>query len=227
MRWLFFDIGSTLINEGVFNKYLFGYVYDTIENSNTKITHEDFDETLKKIIAERRFGERAYIGIVEGLVKHFTSNKKVLSQVLERYNRYAAKRYIEKMEPYPDSLRTVIELKKIYKLGIIANQPAKTKQKITSFSLAEHFDVIVLSGEVSLRKPDPRIFQLALKMAKCSAKDATMIGDRLDADIGPSKLLGFRTIRIKHGIMVNQNPLNNFEVPDQEVNTLIDLLNIL
>jgi len=227
MKWLFFDIGSTLIDENAFNKYLFGYVYDTIERSDARITHEDFDVTLKKIVEERRFGDRAYIGIVEGLVKHFTTNKKVLLQLLERYKRSASKRYIEKMEPYPDTLTTVTELKKIYNLGIIANQPVKTRQKITSFGLAEYFDVIILSSEVKLRKPDLRIFRLALKMAECSAEDAIMIGDRLDADIGPSKLLGFRTIRVKHGIMVNQSPLNNFEIPDQEVNNLKDLLNVL
>ena len=227
MKWLFFDIGSTLIDEGAFNRYLFGYVYDTIERSGARITHEDFDETLKKIIEERRFGDRAYIGIVQGLVKHFTRDEKVLLQLLERYKRYAAKRYIEKMEPYPDALSTVVELKKRYKLGIIANQPVKTRQRITSFGLTKYFDVIILSEEVNLRKPDLRIFQLTLKMSDCSADAATMIGDRLDADISPSKLLGFSTIRVEHGIMINLNPLNNFEIPDHEVSTLKDLLNVL
>ena len=227
MKWLFFDIGSTLIDEGAFNKYLFGYVYDTIERSGTRITHEDFNETLKKIIEERTFGDRSYMGLVGGLAKHFSNDEKVLLKLLGRYKRYAVKRYLEKMKHYSDALATSAELGKRYKLGIIANQPVGTRQRITSFGLTGFFDVIILSDEVKLKKPDSRIFQLALEMAECNSEDATMIGDRLDMDIGPSKLLGFRTVRVKHGIMVYLYPLNNFEVPDYEVSNLKDLLDIL
>jgi putative hydrolase of the HAD superfamily len=102
-----------------------------------------------------------------------------------------------------------------------------TRQKINSFGLAEYFSAIVLSDQVKLRKPDKGIFQLALKMANCSPEDSTMIGDRLDIDIGPSKLLGFRTIRVKQGIMANLNPINDFEIPDYEVNSLKALLAVL
>ncbi len=227
MKWLFFDIGSTLVNEEAFDKYLFGYVYEMIERSGAKITHEDFDETLKKIIEERRFGGAAYFGLAKTLTEHFSSDKKIMLKIVERYKKYALKRYLEKMEPYSDALKTVSELSKKYKLGIIANQPVGTRQRINSFGLAEYFSVIVLSEQVKLRKPDTRIFQLALKMAKCSPEDSTMIGDRLDIDMGPSKLLGFRTIRVKQGVMVNLNPINDFEIPDYKVNSLKELLAIL
>jgi HAD superfamily hydrolase (TIGR01549 family) len=227
MKWLFFDIGSTLVNEEAFDKYLFGYVYEMIERSGAKIAHEDFDEALKKIIEERRFGGAAYFGLVKTLTEHFSSDKKIMLKIVERYKKYALKRYLEKMEPYPDALKTASELSKKYKLGIIANQPVGTRQRINSFGLAEYFSVIVLSEQVKLRKPDTRIFQLALKMAKCSPEDSTMIGDRLDIDMGPSKLLGFRTIRVKQGVMVNLNPINDFEIPDYEVNSLKELLAIL
>jgi putative hydrolase of the HAD superfamily len=227
MEWLFFDVGSTLVNEEAFNSYLFGYIYETIERSRQKITHENFDAALKKIIEERRFGDRAYLGLVEGLAERFSSDKKILLKLVARYKRYASKRYLEKMEPYPDALATVAELSKRYKLGIIANQPVGTRQRITSFGLAGYFGVIILSDAVKMKKPDARIFQLALKMAECSPEDATMIGDRLDIDMGPSKRLGFRTIRVKHGIMVNLYPLDSFEIPDYEVNNLKELLEIL
>lgn len=227
MKWLFFDIGSTLVNQEAFDKYLFGYIYEMIGRSGAEVTHKDFDEALKRIVEERSFGGTAYFGLVKRLTEHFSKDKKTMLKIVERYKRYALKRYLEKMEPYPDALKTVSELSKRYKLGIIANQPVGTRQRINSFGLAEYFSVIVLSEQVKLKKPDKMIFQLALKMAKCGPEDSTMIGDRLDIDIGPSKLLGFRTIRIKQGIMVNLNPINDFEIPDYEVNSLKALLAIL
>jgi putative hydrolase of the HAD superfamily len=227
MKWLFFDIGSTLVNQEAFDKYLFGYIYEMIGRSGAEVTHKDFDEALKRIVEERSFGDTAYFGLVKRLTEHFSKDKKIILKIVERYKRYALKRYLEKMEPYPDALKTVSELSKGYKLGIIANQPVGTRQRLNSFGLAEYFSVIVLSDQVKLKKPDKGIFQLALKMAKCSPEDSTMIGDRLDIDIGPSKLLGFRTIRVKQGIMANLIPINDFEIPDYEVNSLKALLAVL
>ena len=55
------------------------------------------------------------------------------------------------------------------------------------------------SFELGLEKPDPAIFQLALERARCSPSQAVMIGDRLDNDIRPARLLGWKTIRIMQG----------------------------
>lgn len=227
MKWVFFDIGSTLIDESAFNQYLFDKIYNMIANSGIKVTWKKFNNELKTIIEQRKFGDRAYRGIVRGLVTNFSDDQNLLQNVLEDYRKYAIKDYLDKMVPYPDALKVVVELKKKYNLGVIANQPAQTRQKIISFGLAHHFDVIVLSDEVRLRKPDPRIFFHALEISACNPKEAAMVGDRLDTDIGPAKSLGMTTIRVKHGIMAHQHPLGSLEIADYEVNTLKDLLNIL
>jgi HAD superfamily hydrolase (TIGR01549 family) len=50
--------------------------------------------------------------------------------------------------------------------------------------------ICLSSTEVGLEKPDPAIFQLALSQSGCEPPQAVMIGDRLDNDIRPARLLG-------------------------------------
>ena len=58
-------------------------------------------------------------------------------------------------------------------------------------------------------------------------KDAVMIGDRLDNDIFPAKEIGFKTIWLRLGISCEQEPINNNYVPDVEVSSFKELLEIL
>ncbi len=50
-----------------------------------------------------------------------------------------------------------------------------------------------------------------------------MVGDRIDKDIIPAKLLGMKTILIRVGLHRNQQPRIPFEVPDAELNSVAGL----
>ena len=65
-----------------------------------------------------------------------------------------------------------------------------------------------------MSKPDPVIFRLALDAADCAPADAVMIGDRLDNDIRPAKVLGFATVRVLQGPGRLQQPRDPAETPD-------------
>ena len=51
----------------------------------------------------------------------------------------------------------------------------------------------------AVKAPDPEIFKLALERAGCALSEAVMIGDRLDNDIRPARLRGWKTIRVAQG----------------------------
>ena len=118
------------------------------------------------------------------------------------------------------------ELKKNYKLGVIANQCEDLYGRLDKLHIAKYFDLIVSSHDVKLEKPDKRIFYLALEQANCLAEEAVMIGDRLDNDVAPANELGFKTVRIKQGIGRVQEPLNDFAVPTYTVYCVEELLRI-
>lgn len=48
--------------------------------------------------------------------------------------------------------------------------------------------------EESVAKLDKKIFEIALERSKCKPMQTIMIGDRIDNDIIPAKLLGMHII---------------------------------
>jgi ribonucleotide monophosphatase NagD (HAD superfamily) len=50
-----------------------------------------------------------------------------------------------------------------------------------------------------------------------------MVGDRIDKDIIPAKMIGMKTIRIKSGIHKNQEPRTPDEMPDLSINELNEI----
>ena len=78
----------------------------------------------------------------------------------------------------------------------LSNWAAETFQRIQpNYPFLELLETIVLSGEVGLIKPDPRIFQLLLERTGRRAGDCLLIDDA-PANIAAAAL-GFQTIRFE------------------------------
>jgi FMN phosphatase YigB (HAD superfamily) len=86
---------------------------------------------------------------------------------------------------------------------------------------------VCLASEIGLEKPDPEMFRLALSSAECSPGEAVMIGDRLDNDIRPARLLGWKTIRILQGFARFQSPRDEVDQPDATLARLEELVPLL
>jgi putative hydrolase of the HAD superfamily len=56
--------------------------------------------------------------------------------------------------------------------------------------VAELFDVLVVSGQVGIEKPDARIFHLALEQAGVEPADAVYVGDHPKLDVEASEAVG-------------------------------------
>jgi putative hydrolase of the HAD superfamily len=98
----------------------------------------------------------------------------------------------EKITPFPRAIETLEWLRgRGVRLGLITNGASEVQRwKINRFALAKHFDVIVVEEEFGIGKPDPSVFQYALREVGVHPRDAWMVGDRLDWDIIPSQALG-------------------------------------
>ncbi|MCR5612844.1 HAD family hydrolase [Treponema sp.] len=114
-----------------------------------------------------------------------------------------------------------------FALGIITNGPSShQRNKINNLGLEKWIspELIVVSGEFGIDKPDTRIFEVAAKKAEeylsahcdvhreiyfldvpggekvSDAKNLIMIGDSLKNDIEPAQSLGWNTIFLKEDI---------------------------
>ena len=60
--------------------------------------------------------------------------------------------------------------------------------------LLEHFDAVVISMDLRIRKPRPEIFRAALESLGSAPEETLHVGDRLDADVAGAAALGMRTV---------------------------------
>lgn len=81
------------------------------------------------------------------------------------------------------------------RLGIVTNgRDFYQKHKIEALGIKEFFDIIVTSGALQIKKPNPYIFQYTLDQLNAKAGESVFIGDNLEADIIPAQRMGFYTI---------------------------------
>ncbi|MCY3638475.1 MAG: HAD family hydrolase [Chloroflexi bacterium] len=203
VRWLFFDLGYTLINEDGAAMGRLAQVSDALGQHGIEASPADLRAELEA--ASARFDPNPF----RSLLLPFTDDEDVIAFVR------SSGRYPKELEsPYPQTLPLLKRLHSKYKLGVIANQPPGTQERLTQYGMAHYFDVCVSSGDVGISKPDAAIFHLALEHAACAPSESVMIGDRLDNDIRPAKALGFRTVRVLQGPGRLQQPRNAAETPD-------------
>ncbi|MGV9408684.1 HAD family hydrolase [Nocardia sp. NPDC003693] len=86
-------------------------------------------------------------------------------------------------------------------VGIVTNGALDNQLgKIRRTGLAEHVDGYVISGEVGVRKPDPRIFGLAAQHAGAeTAEGGWIVGDDPILDIRGGLAAGMSTCWVTHG----------------------------
>jgi len=69
------------------------------------------------------------------------------------------------------------------RMGIITNGgPTQQRKKLVDTRISDFFDVVVISGETGVSKPDARIFETACQQASAQPEVCVYVGDRLETD---------------------------------------------
>jgi putative hydrolase of the HAD superfamily len=85
-------------------------------------------------------------------------------------------------------------------VGIISNWDSRLVGLMEALGVAELLDAIVSSSDVGLRKPDPRIFELACERVGVTTAAAAHVGDHYYADLLGANAAGMRGLLIdRHG----------------------------
>jgi HAD superfamily hydrolase (TIGR01549 family) len=99
----------------------------------------------------------------------------------------------------PQSFEVLKLIRRNYKTGVISNLSFSecAWDLLEEYKLKQFLDVIVVSGDVNLRKPHPQIFKMALKFLNIKPSKALFVGDTLETDIAGSKRAGMTAVHIK------------------------------
>lgn len=90
------------------------------------------------------------------------------------------KEYLDTIELMDGFREFITKVKKDYKLAIISNDSSRWSRYIREkFQLNQYFDVISISGDLKMEKPDERIFQLTIEKLGVAAKECLYIDDRV------------------------------------------------
>ncbi|MBQ8832052.1 MAG: YjjG family noncanonical pyrimidine nucleotidase [Paludibacteraceae bacterium] len=115
-------------------------------------------------------------------------------------------------------------LAKKYPLTVVTNGFVEVQyEKFDKSGLRDCFAHIVLSEEVGCQKPNPRIFEEALRMNGLQAEDVVMIGDSWNSDIQGAINAGIDQIWIRK----SKDPLPEGQSATYLVQSFSDVMEIL
>lgn len=96
----------------------------------------------------------------------------------------------------PGVLAAIDQLRhKDVRLALVSNgNGSRQRRKLATVGLLGTFDSIIISDEVGVRKPDARIYELALNALNVAAECAVFVGDHPQLDIDGARSAGLQTI---------------------------------
>jgi HAD superfamily hydrolase (TIGR01549 family) len=109
------------------------------------------------------------------------------------------------------------------KLGLAANQPLRVLAELDRHGVGRFFSHRELTAHHGYAKPDVRLFLRACEDLGVQPADCIMVGDRIDNDIYPAKLLGMAAVLFRTGRHIAQQPRSWLEMPDAEVSNVDEL----
>lgn len=201
IKWLFFDVGSTLVDE-----------------------HLAYEHRMREMAD---LANTTYSSVYETAMTFYKQNKKGDLEAAKLLGVELPKWHKEDEILYSDAAKCLEILSGRYKIGIIANQSLGTKERLEQHGILQYIDLVIASAEEGVAKPDKRIFEIALNRSNCKPDEAVKVGDRIDNDIVPAKRMGMHTVWIKQGYGQYWNITDDVEEADCTIHSLIEICNVL
>ncbi len=102
---------------------------------------------------------------------------------------------LRKLELYPGVLGVLDLLRHRYSLGAVSDgQSAWAVPELLAAGLGGYFFPVIVSGDHGFRKPDGRMFTLALEAMKLPASEVVMVGNDMYRDIYGGHDAGMKTV---------------------------------
>ena len=206
---VFLDIGGVLYDDTVYARAW----NRALREAGARFTDEKFEEEygLARAAQSGSFRRR--------LIARFLpdGDLRELEGIAARYWTYPPSALYDDVTPCLQTLRDR------FRLGVIANQPGEVRTAMRRDGIDAFFDVWGVSDELGVGKPDPGLFELAVRTAGVPAAAAVMVGDRLDYDIRPAKLVGMRAIWMLRGEAPDRPTEVQLAEADGSVRTLAEL----
>jgi len=124
---------------------------------------------------------------------------------------------------FPETLQVLLALEKKFRLGLVSDsQEVYIIPELQLVTLDSLFESVVISSQYGYRKPDPRLFQQALKeMGLSTTDDILYVGDNWERDIVGATNAGIQSVWIQ------RNSDQTYAPHDQAIPVIPDLRDLL
>lgn len=161
-------------------------------------------------------------------VSHNLKDKYVAAAVMAYH-----KEKIESIKLYEDVKPCLLKLKArhIQTAIITDGLPKKQYEKILRLNIDNLIDLVIISDQFGIRKPNPKLFEFCLKKFEVEGEETIYIGDRLEKDIVPARKNHIHSIYIHRGgkydyFKSSVEKAKNV-IPDFEINNLNEVFPII
>jgi HAD superfamily hydrolase (TIGR01662 family) len=237
IKAVFFDLGYTLI-------YFSGDFYKVILESYLVLADElikqgcqidriefacEFSQKMQNYYQQREqdFLERPVGQIVTEILKEHHQelpSENALTLAMQAMYLITEKNWLLEEDTH-ETLQNLLDQN--YQLGLISNASNAwdVNNLIDNHHLRNYFSTILISASEGIRKPNPKIFQIAADQMHVQLSNAVMVGDTLEADILGAHNAGMRGIWIsrRKERPSPQETLDPRFLPDAEIHTLKEL----
>ncbi len=183
VRAIFFDLGGV-----IFRTDYQAPREHLAERLNT--TYED----LNRIVFDSESSRQASVGAI--------STEAHWDAVLRRLGRPASEAKAIRDEFFAgdvvdlELIAFIRSLRPRYQTGIISNAWPDLRQDLINKKVEDAFDALIISSEVGVMKPDPKIFRIALEKLGVAAREAIFVDDTPD-NVDAARSLGMQAIRFR------------------------------
>lgn len=206
---LLFDFGSTLDGPSYWlDRFVAQYRIAEIPITRTELDPAYEHARAATVRARRvveRFGLTELVRMLVGQQIEFLaeSGPDAVSATLRAFDSRGRYRvgeritalFVEQSRSGMEKSRAVLAaLKRRYRIGVVSNWYGNLDRIIAEAGMAKLVSAVADSARLGFGKPDPRIFQAALKSLRAAPADAAMIGDSLEKDCAPARALGLKTV---------------------------------
>ncbi len=201
IKAIIFDVGGVLQlgNPSFDNPNVHGFVTRKL-NTNLDQYFDSIDTVYAKAI-EGKMSEKKALDVMAKNLK--TTPQKLKKLYLQAYKKY----YVLNKE----LLKFIIKIRKSgYKTAILSDQWYLSKKALFPKDFYNKFDATIISCDVGIRKPNPKIYDIVLRKLRLKPSQTVFI-DNQKWNIAPAKKIGMKTILFKNNRQTKKN-LEKFDI---------------
>ena len=218
------DVGGPILDEDHEYAAWDEFLVQLLQENGIDIDGEELARLV--LAATRRCERNPRIAVLWELLRPDVSRFRRLRDVFREFQRrHLAEDYIPRL--WPEVRETLASLSEDFLLALAGNQPARIKGYLEEAGVLGFFRWQLVSEEMGVAKPDTLFFRMILDGIGVSPSEAVMVGDRLDHDVLPARLLGIRTVRVLAGPYREQVPVSPLHCPDRTIRSLCELSRVL